>query len=30
MGLLSGIGKTLDSQVNPLVAILPFLGMTSQ
>lgn len=26
MGLLSGIGKTLDSQVNPLAAILPFLG----
>jgi ubiquinone biosynthesis protein len=25
MGLLSGIGKTLDSQVNPLAAILPFL-----
>ncbi|MFN2425429.1 MAG: ABC1 kinase family protein [Candidatus Binatia bacterium] len=25
MGLLSGIGKTLDSQVNPLTAILPFL-----
>ncbi|MFN2376754.1 MAG: ABC1 kinase family protein [Candidatus Binatia bacterium] len=25
MGLLSGIGKTLDSQVNPLQAILPFL-----
>ena len=26
MGLLSGIGKTLDSQVNPLAAILPFLS----
>ncbi len=26
MGLLSGIGKTLDSQVNPLGAILPFLA----
>jgi len=26
MGLLSGIGKTLDSQVNPLAAILPFLN----
>jgi predicted unusual protein kinase regulating ubiquinone biosynthesis (AarF/ABC1/UbiB family) len=26
MGLLSGIGKTLDSQVNPLAAIMPFLG----
>lgn len=26
MGLLSGIGKTLDSQVNPLSAILPFLN----
>jgi len=25
MGLLSGIGKTLDSQVNPLAAIMPFL-----
>lgn len=25
MGLLSGIGKTLDSQVNPLAAVLPFL-----
>jgi len=28
MGLLSGIGKTLDSQVNPLAAILPFLNST--
>ncbi len=28
MGLLSGIGKTLDSQVNPLAAILPFLGVS--
>ena len=26
MGLLSGIGKTLDSQVNPLAAIMPFLA----
>jgi aarF domain-containing kinase len=26
MGLLSGIGKTLDSQVNPMAAIMPFLG----
>ena len=26
MGLLSGIGKTLDSQVNPLAAIMPFLS----
>ena len=25
MGLLSGIGKTLDSKVDPLAAILPFL-----
>lgn len=25
MGLLSGIGKTLQSEVNPLAAILPFL-----
>jgi predicted unusual protein kinase regulating ubiquinone biosynthesis (AarF/ABC1/UbiB family) len=25
MGLLSGIGKTLDSKVNPLAAVLPFL-----
>ena len=30
MGLLSGIGKTLDSQVNPLAAILPFLDAASQ
>lgn len=29
MGLLSGIGKTLDSQVNPLAAILPFLAQGS-
>jgi len=26
MGLLSGIGKTLDSRVNPMAAILPFLS----
>jgi predicted unusual protein kinase regulating ubiquinone biosynthesis (AarF/ABC1/UbiB family) len=29
MGLLSGIGKTLDSQVNPMTAILPFLRPAS-
>jgi ubiquinone biosynthesis protein len=27
MGLLSGIGKTLDSKVDPLAAIVPFLMM---
>lgn len=27
MGLLSGIGKTLDSKVDPLAAILPFLAL---
>ncbi|HYC53844.1 MAG TPA: AarF/ABC1/UbiB kinase family protein [Candidatus Binatia bacterium] len=28
MGLLSGIGKTLDSKVDPLAAMMPFLGMS--
>ena len=28
MGLLSGIGKTLDSQVNPMAVILPFLSVS--
>jgi len=27
MGLLSGIGKTLDSKVDPLAVMLPFLGL---
>ena len=27
MGLLSGIGKTLDSRVDPMAVMLPFLGL---